>query len=135
MEKKSINLPKHTNYVLKYTGTEQSIRDIDTAITVLKSLGVPVWRETTEFDPAYPHLKWCPDQKHLTQSRNSGPDYGKVITESLSEFLSYFFKEEEKTVKISDQYTAVICDSYVQVGCQRIPFDTVKEIYELTINK
>lgn len=136
MEKKSINLPKHTTYVLKYMGTEQSRKDINTAIAFLRSLQIPVWYETTEFDPAYPHLKWCPDQKHLTQTKNC-KDFrdNVVITACLSEFLSSFFLEEPKAVKISDEYTAVIRDSYVEVGCQKIEFSTVKEIYELVLEK
>lgn len=33
-------------------------------------------------------------------------------------------------VKLNDSYTAELCEGYVQVGCQKIPNEVIKELYK-----
>lgn len=40
-------------------------------------------------------------------------------------------EEEYKELKISDEYTAKVYEDKVEVGCQTIPLDTVKELIKL----
>jgi hypothetical protein len=37
----------------------------------------------------------------------------------------------EKKVQLTDEYAAIVRRGYVEVGCQKIPFDKVRELYKL----
>lgn len=50
-----------------------------------------------------------------------------MAEEGLSE-VEFKRKKREKRVKISSDYTAIITDECIQVGCQRIEPKTLKEI-------
>lgn len=50
-----------------------------------------------------------------------------IAEEGLSE-VDFKRKKREKRVKISSDYTAIITDECIQVGCQRIEPKTLKEI-------
>ncbi len=83
-------------------------------------------------DENYPYICW--DGKHLVQTKGQ-LHYDRTVT-SITEFIS-LFTTSEKTVILNDQYTAKINydEKVVEVGCQKIAFEKVKELYDGIVNK
>ena len=52
----------------------------------------------------------------------------EVIT--LEEMIDMIEKGMPCEVKLNEEYTAVVMEDHVQVGCQRIEFDSVRKLYE-----
>ena len=58
----------------------------------------------------------------------------RAITVSFTEFKKFFIGQgkinvfKPKSIKLNSEYTAVVHESHVQVGCQRIEFDAVQEL-------
>jgi hypothetical protein len=102
-------------------------------INTFNQLGINVYENTKEFDHAYPYLYWtgrelcqrvdCEDLDELGME-----DVG--VTKTADDFLSYFItnEDEKETVKISDQYNAVITGKHIIVGCQTINRKTFEGI-------
>jgi hypothetical protein len=94
----------------------------DMVVATLRNGGVRVYEGTTGFDVEYPVLFW--DGYGLTQIISS-PQSPLL---SLEEFLEQFIATD-KTMRIGE-YDAVFNDKEVKVGCQTIPYDIVKKLYE-----
>lgn len=90
-------------------------------IDTLRNGGVRVYRETTEFDNDYPFLRWNGDQ--LTQTRTKAG----VSVLSLEDFMKQF--TVSTTLQVGD-YQATFTKDEVKVGCQTIPYDVVKALYD-----
>jgi hypothetical protein len=96
----------------------------DMVIATLRDEGVQVYEGTTGFDVKYPVLFW--DGYSLTQITEPPSQSYKLL--SLEGFLEQFISTD-KTMRIGD-YDAVFNDKEVKVGCQTIPYDIVKKLYE-----
>lgn len=124
-----VKLPKQSLYL---GNSNPSIQNM--VINFFKLHGIPVHKDTTEYDPEYPILKW--DGYNLTQSK---PSYYNSKKKSLDKFMESFF-EEIKTpepISISSNYEAKIESDgeFVNVGCQRISFEKVKQIYTTMVDQ
>ena len=89
-------------------------------IDTLRNGGIRVHRETTEFDVDYPYLKW--DGAQLTQAQTAGDT---IL--SLEKFMEQF--TVSTTLQVGD-YTAIFDKDEVKVGCQTIPYDVFKALYD-----
>jgi hypothetical protein len=100
-------------------------------ISTLREADVNVCENTIEFDSDYPTLVW--DGKQITQSMMCSPtDYTEeqnVLLLGVEEFMDKFVKPEPKLMPVGN-YEAVITAEIAEVGCQRIPYDIVKAVYE-----
>jgi hypothetical protein len=119
--------------------TPANIETINSTLKVLVAMGVPVAEDSLEFDRSFPHIAWRGDEsdvaeRHisLTKAVFSTPEY---IATTFPAFISHFIKSEPEPVKLrlTDDYEAVATAESVQVGCQTIPFDKVKELYNTMI--
>ena len=100
--------------------------NISNAIRYLRSLGVPTFKDTTEFDPEYPRLLW--DGTNVTQTKSKTKS-NAVIVNSVDEFVALF--EPVKVVhveNISEDYSAKVYADHVKVGCQTISAEKFKEL-------
>jgi hypothetical protein len=101
-------------------------------ISTLREAGVNVHEGTTEFDPEYPTLIWDSDQ--ITQSAYSPEDYTEkqnALLLDVEVFMNKFTKTEpEPKIMQVGEYDAVIGAEIAKVGCQKIPYDVVKAVYE-----
>lgn len=96
-----------------------------------QSVGLPVYSETRRypFDTNYPHLVWNPVDKRLTQTRDmTKPD---AIVVSTKDFMDALSKYLPNIVVLNDDYKAVLNKDVIEVGCQEIPIDKVKQILTL----
>jgi hypothetical protein len=103
---------------------------ITQAIQYLRSLGVPVFEDTTEYDPEFPRLLWSQCTQEISQSRSEGNNVKTV--DSIAEFVALFEVPEKPTEilveNISQDYGAVVTKDAIAVGCQTIPAEKFKEL-------
>jgi beta-lactam-binding protein with PASTA domain len=103
---------------------------ITQAIQYLRSQGVPVYEQTTEYDPEYPRLLWSQCTQEISQSRSEGNNVKTV--DSIAEFVALFEVPEKPKVfrveNISQDYNAVVTKDAIAVGCQTIPAEKFKEL-------
>lgn len=131
---KKFKLPETTQDILCMTPMEPSKfvqMQITQAIQYLRSLGVPVFKDTTEYDPEYPRLIWSHSPKNVTQTQTEDPSSAqKVVT--IAEFVALFeIPEKPTTIKvenISKEYSATVTKEAIIVGCQTIPAQKFKEL-------
>ena len=105
-------------------------------ISTLRGGGVNVYENTTEFDPKFPTLIW--DRDKITQSTYSPKRYAEIegallldVEAFMNKFMNKFTKPEpEPKIMQVGEYDAVIGAEIAKVGCQRIPYDVVKAVYE-----
>jgi hypothetical protein len=75
------------------------------------------------FDNGDGFIDMCiPSYKH------SGVTYKLTETTAIMKFLTEGIKPVE--VKLTNDYTAVLCPSYIKVGCQEIPYDKFYALVE-----
>jgi hypothetical protein len=103
---------------------------ITQAIQYLRSLGVPVFEDTTEYDLEFPRLLWSQGTQTVSQSKSDGDSVKTVAT--IAEFVALFEVPEKPTeilVKnISQSYNAMVTKEAIAVGCQTIPAEKFKEL-------
>ena len=101
-------------------------------ISTLRETVVNVHEDTTEFDPDYKTLIW--NSKYITQCRYSPERYAEIegaLLLDVEAFMNKFTKPEpESKIMQVGEYEAVITAEIAKVGCQRIPYDVVKAVYE-----
>lgn len=100
--------------------------NITNAIKYLRKLGVPTYKDTTEFDPEFPRLTW--DGTNVTQTKSQVKP-NAVLVNSVDEFVALF--EPAKVVlveNISEDYSAKVYADHVTVGCQTISAEKFKEL-------
>ena len=108
---------------LVFTNTDEFA--VNLLISIMKNLGVPIYGESQEYDPEYPHLVW--DGRCITQSVEISKWRGQINT--IEEFVRQFTDMSSKTIKLTDDYNATITADKVKVGCQEIPFEKLEEIW------
>ena len=102
--------------------------NITNAIKYLRDLGVPTFRDTTEFDSEYPRLLW--DGTEVTQTQSSGRP-NAVTVHSVDEFVSLFEPTNMiKVESISESYSAKVYAEHIEVGCQKISKEKFTELIE-----
>jgi hypothetical protein len=121
---------KWTEEKLRFTNANPDVQEA--IMLLLKSKGVPVYEGVCFPDTKYPYLAY--DGKDITQTKAERGEYGYKDIDSVEEFISYFTKPNP-VLELTNDYEAVVNykNSIVEVGCQKIPFEKVKELYELTI--
>lgn len=119
---KTVIKPK-SNFVLMDTNPDS----VNFVIHVLKAMGMDMGESITGYDAYYKHVCW----------RNGGyidqvakPDNWGTPIETKEEFISMFLKKEPGFIetKINDYHTTIYAE-HINVGCQKISFDKVKEVY------
>ena len=134
---KKYRLPESSMIFLVPTNAGKFLQDqVTAAIQYLRSLGVPCYSGTTEFDPNFPSLTWNPglageiSQSALTEGFSV--DGYTIEANSLEEFVAMFEPENIKVEvkKATQQYDAIVTSNNVQVGCQIVPAKKFKEIVE-----
>jgi hypothetical protein len=104
---------------------------ITQAINYLRSLGVPVYEATTEYDPEFPRLLWSQYTQEVSQSKSEGGSNVRTVA-TLAEFVALFEIREKpteiKVESISQSYNAVVTKEEIRVGCQTIPAEKFKEL-------
>jgi len=112
---------------IKYNNTNPLYVNI--LIKALRELNIPIYSEVSTFDPEYPYLGW--DGSVITQYVELGGTDGRVIiVNSIEEFIAALTIPDEIRMKLTDDYEAIISADKVKVGCQTIPFEKVKELYD-----
>jgi hypothetical protein len=102
--------------------------NITNAIKYLRDLGVPTFRDTTEFDSEYPRLLW--DGTEVTQTQSSGRPNSITVT-SVDEFVALFEPTNMIEVRdISESYSAKVYAEHIEVGCQKISKEKFTELIE-----
>ena len=119
-----INLPKLTVALNSKNPETQNI-----LISTMILLGVPVYEDTTCFDPAYPYVYW--DGDRITQTVDATSK--SIVCETVEEFLSYFVYNKIVTIALTDEYDAKVTETKVIVGCQTISFEKVEEVYNTMV--
>lgn len=100
--------------------------NISNAIRYLRSLGVPTFSDTTEFDPEFPRLTW--DGTNVTQTKSKTKP-NAVIVNSVDEFVALFEPVNVIHVEnISERYSAKVYADRIEVGCQTISAEKFKEL-------
>ena len=100
--------------------------NITNAIKYLRSLKVPTYEGTTEFDPEYPRLTW--DGISVTQTKSKTKP-NTVIVNSVDEFVALFEPVNVIHVEnISERYSAKVYADRIEVGCQTISAEKFKEL-------
>jgi hypothetical protein len=106
--------------------------NITNAIRYLRSLKVPTYEGTTEFDPEYPRLTW--DGISVTQTKSKTKP-NTVIVNSVDEFVALFEPINVIHVEnISESYSAKVYADHVKVGCQTISAEKFKELVKAAKN-
>lgn len=102
-------------------------------IKTLEAMGVPIYSETAlrQDEETYPHVTWYNNQICRTYGTpESEPDSTWVAPD---EFIA-LFDPANQSEQLPEVYghTPVIKDGgkILKVGCQEIPFETVKTIYK-----
>lgn len=93
-----------------------------------QSVGLSIYNETRRypFDTNYPNLVWDPVDKELHQTRDTTkPD---AIVVSVNDFMDALSKHTSNIVVLNDDYKAVLNKDVIEVGCQKIPVDAVRQI-------
>jgi len=98
---------------------------VNLLISIMKNLGVPVHESSQEYDPEYPHLIW--DGENVSQSRTT---YDRQPVNTIEEFVKHFTEMPSRTIKLTDDYNITISADNVKVGCQEIPFEKLKEVWD-----
>ena len=97
-------------------------------IDTLRKNGVTVYGNIKGFDPGYPTLIW--DGSQLTQTVNSPKGYSVDMSARLLSTEEFIEKFVGTTVMEVGDYQATFDKDEVKVGCQTIPYDVVKELYD-----
>ena len=98
---------------------------------VEKGLNINYDTRKCPYDSDYPNLLWENERLFNTkQGATSGINYG-VKTISIEDFLAAIEHRVSNRITLSDDYIAEIHKDVIEVGCQKIPVDTVKQIIEL----
>jgi hypothetical protein len=106
--------------------------NITNAIKYLRSLKVPTYEGTTEFDPEYPRLTW--DGTNVTQTKSKTKP-NTVIVNSVDEFVALFEPINVIHVEnISERYSAKVYADRIEVGCQTISTEKFKELVKAAKN-
>lgn len=125
---KKFNTPKtEVICMTSLTPNKFTQESITRAIQYLRELGVPVYRETTEYDPNYPRLLW--DGNQLTESSSTNLNRKKTEAASIDEFVALFTPIDFIDVEwISESYNAQVYPDHIKVGCQTISAEKFKEL-------
>lgn len=96
-----------------------------------QSVDLPVYSETIRypFDTNYPNLLWKPTDRLLTQTRDTINNDAIVV--SADDFMDALSKYIPNVIVLNDDYDAVVNKDVIEVGCQEIPVDTVRQILTL----
>lgn len=94
-------------------------------IDFCNSLGICVFEDTCDFDPNYPVLGWDGDQ--IMQYRRTDDD-GPTLP--LGQFIETVARLISSTKMKVGEYEAIVQADKVKVGCQTIPFEQVKQVYD-----
>jgi hypothetical protein len=108
---------------LVFTNTDEFA--VNLLISIMKNLGVPVYVESQEYDPEYPHLVW--DGRCITQSVEISKWREPVNT--IEDFVRQFTEISSKTIQLTGDYSAYITADKVVVGCQEITFEKLEEVW------
>ena len=125
---KKFNTPKtEVICMTSLTPNKFTQESITRAIQYLRELGVPVYSETTVYDPSYPRLLW--DGKILTETHSSNSNGSKTEVASIDEFVALFAPIDFIEVEgISENYNAEVRPDHIKVGCQTISAEKFKEL-------
>lgn len=117
-------LPKHE---IVFTNT--SPFKVNLLIDILGRLGVEISNETQAYDPDYPYLVWGSGNS-ITQGKAV---QGRESVDTIEAFLEYFVEDDIRTIQLTDDYQAIVKSDKIIVGCQTIPYEKLKEVWN-TIN-
>ncbi len=120
----TLRLPKYT---ISFTSTDRASQEL--LFTIVKSMDLPIYSGTYGYDRQYPYFFWTGSQ--ISQTR--GPLEKEFKCESVEEFLKHFFQGPVR-VSLNEQYEALVEKDAVKVGCQTIPFEKVKEVYDAMVD-
>jgi hypothetical protein len=117
--KKQLSLPKKS---MALSSKDPHVQNM--VINYLRESGVPVHYETIKFDPDYPVLVW------IDNSITQGGDefFEDVVSFSVEEFINKFFIGHKK-VKIGGYDVEISNGDSIEVGCKKINFNTIAEVY------
>ena len=127
---KKFNTPKVVTICMSsMTPNKFTQESITRAIKYLRELGVPVYFDTTEYDPEYPRLLW--EYGQVTQSSSLNPPGRKAEVVSVDEFVALFTPIESIEVSdITENYSAEVFTDHIKVGCQTISAEKFKELIQ-----
>jgi hypothetical protein len=127
---KKFNTPKEATICMSSMTPNKFTQDsITRAIKYLRVLGVPVYSDTTKYDPEYPRLLWVDGKVTQSCSLNNSTHGSKVEVVSVDEFVALFAPIESIEVSgISESYNAVVHPDHIKVGCQTISAEKFKEL-------
>jgi hypothetical protein len=128
---KKFNTPKVATICMSSMTPNKFTQDsITRAIKYLRELGVPVYSDTTKYDPRYPRLLWDGDM--VTQSSSLNTHGSKVEVVSVDEFVALFTHRIEsiEVSGITERYSAEVFPDHIKVGCQNISADKFKELIQ-----
>ena len=94
-------------------------------IDFCNSLGIPVYEEVCDFDPRYPVLGWNGEQ--IMQYKRVGDTRPTLSLAQFMERITWLIPSAKMKV---GEYEAVVEADRVYVGCQTIPFEQVKQVYD-----
>jgi hypothetical protein len=134
------HMSNHSKKIMKHYPTKRiflnSTNPTDQAMVIafFKQNEIPVYENTTSFDPSFPYLVW--DKKFLIQARACISDAPYEIVNTATEFVELFMEKQEQ-VKLNEEYTATIDrkNRLVRVGCQEISFERVDELFKIICTK
>jgi hypothetical protein len=127
---KKFNTPKEATICMSsMTPNKFTQESITRAIKYLRELGIPVYSDTTEYDPSFPRLLW--DCGEVTQSNSINPHGSRAEVVSVDEFVALFTPIESIEVSgITESYSAVVHPDHIKVGCQTISAEKFKELIQ-----
>jgi len=99
---------------------------VNALLGMLKGTGVAIYENSKEFDPEYPVVGW--DGYQVSQFMSTLDSF-KVV-DTMEEFINELFISDTIEMKLTDDYDATVTADIVRVGCQSIPYDKVKELYD-----
>jgi hypothetical protein len=128
MSKRTFNLPTQSVFCNTPDNPSQFIQDsITSAIKYLKSIGVPIYEDTTVYDPEFPRLVFS-FKENVSQSSLSFSNSADVfrireiypiVVNSVEEFVALFEVERLQPVtvcNITKEYDAVVSEEGIKVG-------------------
>ena len=98
-------------------------------IDIFMLYGIEVADDTHAHDTEFPYLYWDYGKKVLSLTKEK-PYKDTLTIDTVVEFISLFFAENRKFVKLNAERTAIVKTDVVKVGCEEFTFDAVEELYK-----
>lgn len=107
------------------------------AVGYTSRVGMVDIKDVQEILDDTPYTKWpillvkAENKISFRMSSSNSPEFSKNWPEDAKDIIEYFINVPVK-IKLTNDYDAVVntADKIVNVGCQRIPFDKIDELYK-----